>query len=512
MRFPHQCILAGLILLAATGLPAQDGMPPMPPPESNEYRAFEATADERQRRVVKILRTTDKAQVNQFVPFAFALAHVNPFQVVRFIRRPIEAEEGNWWTFVHPAQTSGVVLVNVPIWQVEPMRELMRVIDRPGLTSSAGDERKYIALGHRDPAAVAPLLSPYLTPTATVVADRPTGSLYIEDAPSGIKSALDVLSAELDTPTSQTVIRAKIYEIDLTDDGTIGLDFHAWKNGPGRNLFAVGGYAENFHNTRLDGSEGAVISPGVDVNGLPGRQFKSNGFNGAYFYDVPSAYFDFLVSKGRARVLTAPSATVLNTETATFSTGEEVLFYKVQSRNNPGLRDTPLDPLGESTVYPDNRTVTGMDSAQVGVNLQVQPIIAERSVTLAVALSVTSQLGWDDTGAPMLQTRNLSTTVRATPGAEYILGGMTRTRSIQTTRKVPVLGSLPLLGWLFGGEITTAKKTMLTIVMSTNTVDDFSGLDAAESATLASVDTVGMDAVALPAEIAGFDMMLLGRQ
>lgn len=61
-----------------------------------ESADFDAYADERVRRVVKVLRTTNKAQVNQFVPVAFEFKHANPFAAIRFIRRPIEAEEGNW--------------------------------------------------------------------------------------------------------------------------------------------------------------------------------------------------------------------------------------------------------------------------------------------------------------------------------------------------------------------------------------------------------------------------------
>lgn len=507
---PHLVIMALLSLLLAVASPAQEARERLPRTEENVDQAFEATADERGRRVVKVLRTTDKAQVNQFVPVAFELANVNPFAVVRFIRRPIEAEEGNWWTFYNVEGQGGIVLINVPIWLVDPMRRLIETIDREGLTSSAGDKRTLLGLRHRDPRDIARLAAAYMTSSATILADPAIGSVYLEDAPSGHDLAMKMIPEALDVPTQQVLLRAKVYEIELNNDGTIGLDFHAWKNGPGRNLFALGATSESFHSGRHDSAIAPVVSSSVDVNGLPGREFKNSGFNATYFYDVPSAYFDFLVTKGRARVLTAPSLTALNTDTARFDTGEQILYYLAQSTNDPGIRKTPVDPFDRDEKFPDNRTVWGTAAANVGVFVQMHPIIADQAITLRLVVSIVSHLGYDDAGAPMLQERDLETTISARPGAEYILGGMTRTRSIQTTRKVPILGSIPVLGWLFGGEITTAKKTMLVLAVSATPIDDFSGLGEAESETLRRVDTAGMNVIPMPDEVVGFDMMLLG--
>lgn len=514
MRQLRKCFCASLLLslLMISSAQGQSMDEYLPDSEDNVFTSFDGEADERMRRVVKILRTSDKAQVNQFVPVAFELENVNPFAVVRFIRRVIEVEEGNWWTFVSPEGDSGVVVVNVPTWQVEPMRELMSLIDRPGLTSSSGSQRVYVALNHRDPADISNVVINYMTGSAVIIPDLATGSLYLEDAPSGVVYALDRIAGELDFPTAQIVLRAKVYEIDLTNDGTIGADFHAWKNGPGRNLFAIGGFGEYYKLKKLRGGEGPIVNPGFDANGLPGRRITNSGFNAAYYYDVPSEYFDFLVSKGRARIMTAPSATVLSTEAASFFTGEEILYYEVASINNDGTRNEPLDPMGNDPDFPDNRTLTGktISRGDVGVSLSMLPIIAEDQVELSVDISVTSQLGYDQFGVPMLSTSDLSTDVRAAPGQEYVIGGMTRTRSIQTTRKIPVLGSLPVLGYLFGGEITTAKQTMLMVVVSADLVDDYSGMNSEELMVVQNVEQSGMNQIALPEEIFGFDMMLIG--
>ena len=486
---------------------------------------FDAKADERLRRVVKILRTTDKTQVNQFVPVAFELKNVNPFAVIRFVRRVVEVEEGNWWTFVAPDGNSGRLLVNVPVWQVEPLKELVALIDRPGLTSSDGSVRVYHQLNHRNPAdpGFVSTLAGLGNPTATILPDVATGAVYLEDAQSGIDLILSFME-KLDAPTGVVYIQSKIYELDRVNDGTLGLDFHAWKNGPGRNLFSLTAFREYF---KIKGrGEPLVIDPGsdnVDIRTVPGRRFVSHGYSGNYFYELPSAYFDFLVDRGRARVLTAPRVVVGNGKTASFTTGEQILYYRVQNGPAEAAGTLPagvvLDPLGDDSRFPDNRTVTGMTTPRAA------PAVADASVRMDVTnrmngvatvylnldLSIVSHLGFDGEGAPLLSARRISEEIDTKYGEEHILGGMTRTQSIQTTRKVPILGSIPVLGYLFGGEITTAKKTELAALVKADAVEEADNLGPAEEDVMDRVETPGMDSVPLPEQLVGFDMMLLGQ-
>lgn len=506
-------VLQILLMLCCVSVSAQD---------------LDEGADDRQRRVVKVLRTTNKAQVNQYVPVAFDLKHVNPYAVIRFVKRPIEAEEGDFWTFVHPDGDKGRLVVNVPLWQVEPMKELVALLDRPGLTSSSGDKRVYYRTKHRNPAdpGFAAAAQGYMSSSLKYVPDPATAGIFLEDSPSGITSVVNAMNDLIDLPTRQVVIRGKIYEIDVNNDGTLGLDYHAWKNGPGRNLFAVGAFAEYLKTSRrgIDGNNGQGIemyNGGVNTWGLPNRRIKSSGANVSYFADVSSAYFDFLVTKGKARVLTAPSIATRNTEPAVFSTGEEILYYKVQNGPNDlaGVRPAgmPLDPYGDNGSYPDNRTVVGSttdrvveDIAEAGVTIAVTPTIGTEDINLDIAMEVVSQLGFDETGAPMLSARGVETELRVAPGQEYLIGGMTRVRAIQSANKVPLLGSLPVLGWLLGKETTTGKKTMLVMSLSASPIDDYSGLDGDEKRVMDQVELEGMSQIAQPSPSVGFDMMLMG--
>lgn len=504
----EKTVMAAVVLSFLVGsinLPAQD---------------LDTKANERERRVVKVLRTSNKAQVNQYVPLAFEMKNVNPFAVVRFIRRPMEIEEGNWWTFVHPDGDKGRVLLNVPIWMVEPMTELMARIDQPGLTTSSGDKRTIYMMKHRDPSdpGIAAGLAGYLT-DGEIIPDVAIGGLYVIDVPSGFASSLEALEKVIDKPVDQALIKITVYEIDVNDDGTIGLDFHAWKNGPGRNLASFGTNNQMTHLNGRDGSPG-VFNPGpaVTAAGLPAH-YRGRGYEASYYIDVPSAYLDYLAVKGKARILTAPRATVRHGESALFFVGDQIPYYRTRNGASPigGARPAAMsnDALGDSGNYPDNRTVSGevmereTSVAEVGMEMAVHPVIGQESVNLEFDITLTNHTGFDDEGVPQLSTRKVDTEVRLAPGAEQIIGGLNRTQQIQTTRKVPILGSIPILGWAFGSEITQSKKTMLAIVVSADKIDDDSGVGSSEQEIIDSIENPGMEAVKTPDTLVGFDMPLL---
>lgn len=207
--------------------------------------------------VVKVLRTTNKAQTNRYVPKVYEFKNVNPFDVVRFYRRVMEIEEGRFATFVAPDGKSGLVAVVAPEYQLPSLDKLMALLDRRGLTSSSGDEGKYMRLKHRAADDVGFLRAIFGQSTHSssrppggsragdidMMCDLQTGAVFVYGPPSVAERAEEVLT-ELDQPVPQVLVEATIYEIDLNNDGTVGFDYHAWKNGPGRNLFALGAFAE----------------------------------------------------------------------------------------------------------------------------------------------------------------------------------------------------------------------------------------------------------------------------
>jgi hypothetical protein len=512
---------------------------------------------------VKVLRTTNKAQTNRYVPKVYRFQHVNPFDVVRFYRRVMEIEEGRLATFLAPDRKSGLVLIIAPEYQIPWLDELMETIDRPGLTTSSGDLRKFIQLkyraaddlglvraiwGNANHSSSQPTNGTRVEDTL-VATDLEANAVYLDGPESGVLAGEAVLQ-QLDRPLPQVLVEATVYEIDLTNDGSIGLDYYSWKNGPGRNLFAVGAFAEYESVSRLKGGQ-RLLDTGVNTYGLPEHRLHNSGVNAAWFYDMSTAYFDFLVATGKARVITngrvvskipTQYRAVLNAfgqsffqpgveqlsllaAPSEFRALDEVLYYRVAngSSDRAGARPSGymLDPFGDSADYPDNRTVVSrttplrangteiagrtIAAVDVGTLLQVTPRIGVNHILLDLHLEVSSLLGFDGQGEPRISARRADSDIRLRDGEEVVFGGLERVQRIQSTDKMPFLGSLPVLGWAFGGETNSVKKTVVVSVIRASALQ--TGVPADMEAVMAQVD--GLERTNLPPNQFGYDQWLL---
>lgn len=439
--------------------------------------------------IVKILRTTNKAQTNTYVPVVFTFKNTNPFNVVRFLIRPTQLEAGTLFTFVNPDNTGGKVMFVVPEYMVESLKDLVATIDRKDLTTSAGDLRVYRQLNHRradpsDPGFLASVGSFNTGDEAKLIADPEENALYYEDAPSGSQSVSDSLTQWLDVPTAMLEMVVKIYEVDATNDTAIGLDYTAWKNGPGANLFATGAFAE--HGS-LGHTENPQFDPiGSGASGVPKDNFSARGYNYAFRYDVPSSFFDFLVVKGKARVMNEMKLAALNTRPASLSAGDQVLYYAVETSDPSGIRNSgaPFQANGGRVVVgttntaktvttDDGKKKTVLTPVETGLSLDILPTIGEQTVKMDLKLKWSDYTFPDDTGIPQISDRKLATTLRAKLGDEFIIGGLSRQVEVKSSRKVPILGSLPLIGYAFGGETTNTKKSEIVVVIHPTAVFNY---------------------------------------
>lgn len=429
-------------------------------------------------RLIRVLRTTNKAQTNRYVPKVYDLENVNPYDVIRFIRRSTEIEEGAWFLFGKPEDPadpngsvkSGKAAVIVPIYQLPYLDKLMATIDVPGLTTSSGDEMLYYRPKHRsvsDPNFVS-LINAVISPnhsSGDQVADETVNAYLLYDSPSGIADVRRWLP-ELDLPPAQVMVEATLYEVNVENDDALGLDYVSWKNGPGRELFAAGVLWEKDD------------VPGYSVGG------PSNYYS--YKLNLHGQFFDFLVAKNKARVLTSAKVLARHDRPALLEVADNIFYWRRNEK--PDIFDLACDET-ECT----DRVVTGdqrdrsLTSEKAGVSLEVTPLIGTEGVTLDIELDITGHTGFDSSGRPQLAARSFDTELRVKDGEEVVLGGYTREMMVQQTNKIPVLGSIPILGWLFGGEQNLVKKRKVVVVLTATTVRDFSAMGGGGSEIDASL-------------------------
>ena len=123
--------------------------------------------------------------------------------------------------------------------------------------------------------------------------------------------------------------------------------------------------------------------------------------------------------------------------------------------------------------------IKGVD---VGTRISVTPWTGGNGeITTTIAPEVSNIIELDrETGLPTLSSRRASTTVRVKDGETIVVGGLTQKQDYYTTRKIPILGDLPVLGQLFRSKSHSSSSTELVILITPRILTDSGHLPNAE--------------------------------
>ncbi len=294
-----------------------------------------------------------------------------------------------------------------------------------------------------------------LTNLGSVVVDARTSSLVISDIPENM-ATLRALVQELDTPTGQVLIEARIVEFAEDSSHELGISWDA--SNP---MDESSGDGAISYNTTFNSSSG--------VEGL----FELSVGKFASFSDLKdiAAKISAMQKEGQARVLARPQILTLDNREAVIEIIRNMALARKVTYREGGQ---------ESTVEP----IFG----QVGVTLKVTPHVnSENIVTLEVEPMVSSaqRSAYFPDDAVDTKHRTARTTVMIPDGQTVVMGGLLRKDVIDTDFKVPILGDIPLLGMLFRKSIRTETDTEIVLfltprILSGEALERYSGRRASE--------------------------------
>ncbi|OVE76253.1 type II secretion system protein GspD [bacterium E08(2017)] len=153
----------------------------------------------------------------------------------------------------------------------------------------------------------------------------------------------------------------------------------------------------------------------------------------------------------------------------------------LEAQNNKEASVMVVDeiPITASTISGtgDSRDIIqDIERIEVGIKLQLTPhIIPGGEVQMILNPSIEAVIDQGPDGsqfAPTIARRQVSTTVTVPNGKTIVIAGLTRTDKTKVVRKIPILGSIPLLGWLFRSEAMDEKKVNLMIFVTPRIVSD----------------------------------------
>lgn len=341
----------------------------------------------------------------------------------------------------------------------ERIRKLIEQLDKPSYFSGSA---KVIRLKYADSKKLAELLNNVMSDTgapgteenkakgkASIHADEELNALVVRAEPSILKEIDDIIH-ELDVRRAQVLIESAIVEV--TGDVTDSLGFQ-WAVGDtdhpvsGTN-FSNAGNSLNSIAGMVTGATPPSLSNGLTVGGFK----QTNG-------DVDfGLIIQALESQSNTNLLSTPSIMTLDNQEAEIIVGQNVPFL-----------------TGSTSSSSNSNPFTTISREDIGVTLKVKPHIHEgNELRLEVEASAESVANTTVQGQADLITnkRSLKTMILAADQETIVLGGLISDDITETESKVPILGDIPLLGWLFKSKSTQHVKRNLMIFLRPTIVLD----------------------------------------
>ncbi|OAB61827.1 hypothetical protein AY599_09800 [Leptolyngbya valderiana BDU 20041] len=267
-------------------------------------------------------------------------------------------------------------------------------------------------------------------------------------SPPEYRAAVVDLIQQLDQPGRQVLIQAVIAEVSRDDAEALGL---RWSSSP-------------INLSRTDNSISFVSSTTASESGVFGNLFDTSVLNVGV--DL-NAVLQALNERTDVSILSRPIIFTSDNQEAEFFDGQDIPFItNAQTTDSGG-------------------TTQGFEYRAVGIQLRVRPrLTPNKDVDLRVNIELSSVAPGQSnaSGQVVVDRRETTTQLIVRSGQTLVISGILRNEDSQVVRKVPLLGDIPILGWLFRSRETGVSSTEQLIFITPVIVENAEEADAINEA------------------------------
>ncbi len=290
-----------------------------------------------------------------------------------------------------------------------------------------------------------------LSERGQVSVDDRTNTLLVQDTSRKLDEVRQLVRT-LDIPVRQVLIESRV--VIANDDFTreLGVRFGVSDK---NSQSGIGGSLEGAEDMATGGSlrqDRPALRDRLNVN-MPVATDGAGriGFNLMRLTDgtILDLELSALEAEGRGEVIASPRVLTANQKESFIESGIEIPYEQVSSAGatNITFRKAVLALKVKPQITPDDR------------------VFLDLSVTK-------DSLGIDTPIGPAINTKEVGTQVLVANGETVVLGGIYEQELTNTVRKIPLLGDLPGIGFLFRNKVATDKKTELLIFVTPKIVKD----------------------------------------
>jgi type IV pilus assembly protein PilQ len=414
-------------------------------------------------------------------------------------------------------QIFNVVLTPVGYTYVED-GNIIKIVSNESLTQEPVSTEIFV-INYAKASEIQPTLATLVDAAAggKIVIDSRTNSLVITERPSRMKRIRPVIE-ELDHPTDQVMIESKFVEISNNDIRNIGVN---WSSLSGYNVTATPGssglytyqnaYGSSINNTSnvsggntsgttgtsstnlnsgstnsasnsttngvvtntgttgtnssIGNAVGNAVTTGVNsasgfANTIAGSSASANAISAVFSADQFKLVLSALQQLNSAKIVSNPTIVTLNNTEASINVGQQYPIPNYTFNQQTGTFE-----------------VSGFTYKDIGIILKVTPQVNARGfikLTLAPEVSqnqgTTSFGGASGASIPIIGTRKAITQVSLKDGYTMGIGGLISSNFNNGTNRIPLLGQLPVIGYLFRQDSRNNTVDNLVIFITAKTI------------------------------------------
>jgi general secretion pathway protein D len=310
--------------------------------------------------------------------------------------------------------------------------------------------------------------APVVSDKVRISADKATNSLIIMADQEDYVVLEDIIK-KVDIPRAMVYIEAVIMEVLVSKDFRLGTEWLAGgsasfedssgneKNGVYGGGFSAGGFGGDAGTVGTLARAGGLPLPAGFSMGLLGEAITIGDKDDGTLITFPSiaALVQAYRKDSDVQILSTPQILTTDNQEAKISVGSNVPFQTTATATSSG-----------------NEVYNSFEYRDVGKTLKITPQISkDRMVRLQLSLEVSTLESTTDFRPTTLK-RTVETTAIVQDGNTVVLGGLIDDSISNTDYRVPCLGSVPILGWLFRTSARGKEKTNLYIFLTPRVIQN----------------------------------------
>ncbi|MCX7846843.1 MAG: hypothetical protein N2595_02255 [bacterium] len=364
-------------------------------------------------------------------------------EIASFLRVPVEKENGKVYVSCNTRTGDEYLVITAPLFQFPHLEAALEMLDDEGTKFyEDGTKIGVYTVKNRSATELGPLVQNALqSQYGLSFPDDTVNKVYYIDAPSYYDATVKFVQ-EFDVPPEMVRIEAEIVEVEMDDDFNFGMALEAWKEALPENVDMQLDFQQSRDRVDLNMNPGdwaQYAAQSIIIQGMRPKAMAN--------------MINYLVRKGKAKVLSRPTVVAMNGKEAVIASLDKI-NYKAYS--------TADEALNKQT--------------DTGISLTITPTIGSETLSLAINAQVSSLVGWTSSGDPIINTRSTTANVVLKDGELFTLSGLRKDTITKTDERVPILGSIPLVGYLFRHEIDVKKTSEIVVLLTPRKVSPSRGV------------------------------------